>query len=206
MKVLGIDTTRKSANIFIFDFDNELNYMLTMNENIKHSEGIFLHIEKALSDNKIKLEDIDKYAIISGPGSFTGIRVGVSTIKGFDKVNQKGVVSLTLFEVLAKSIKEGFILTNSTINSCYYANIKNGKILDTGVVNKNDIVNLCNNKNIYVLYDEQNLIDIEYDNIRIINDLKECYYSAFKDNINNECKNIEPYYLQLSQAERNFNG
>ena len=59
MKVLGIDTTRKRAKIFILNEDNE--YVENINENIKHSEGLFLYLEKALLENKLELKDFDAF-------------------------------------------------------------------------------------------------------------------------------------------------
>lgn len=204
MKVLGIDTTRKCANIFLFDFDKEEKYILSMNENIKHSDGLLLHVEKVLSVNNMTLDDVDKFAVIVGPGSFTGIRVGISTIKGFNKVYKKGVISLTSFEVFAQDIKEGCLLTHSTMNSCYYASIKNSKVVDARVINKNDLKEYCDEKEVYILKEEQNILSLEYDNIGIIDDLKEKYYLALKKKLNEISEIVEPFYLQLSQAERNL--
>jgi len=99
MKILGIDTTRKRAQIFVFDTEMQNKYIIAINENIKHSEGLFLYIEKALLENKLTINDFDKFCVIVGPGSFTGIRVGMSTIKGFDKVCNKGIIALNTFEV-----------------------------------------------------------------------------------------------------------
>ena len=57
MKILCIDTTRKSAQILIFNTENDYKYILSMDEKIKHSEGLFLYLEKALFESKINLSD-----------------------------------------------------------------------------------------------------------------------------------------------------
>ena len=77
--------------------------------------------------------------------------------------------------------------------------------MEAGVVNKCDIDKLCTDSEIIILREEQNLLGLEYDNIRIIDDLKDYYYHALERRLDYvDDKSIEPYYLQLSQAERNL--
>jgi len=205
MKIFGIDTTRKSANIFIYDTEEEFNYNLTMDENVKHSEGLFLYIEKALLECKLTLEDIDYLACVVGPGSFTGIRVGMSTIKGISKVLNKKVIPINTFEILSDKVKSAVILLNSTATSCYYAQIKNKAIVDTGVINKDQIIDKFGGQEFIILKDEQKLINLEYNNITIVDDMSKYYLFAIDKKISaNEDYEFVPYYLQLSQAERNL--
>ena len=83
MKVFVLDTTRKVAKINIFDSEGR-DFSVTMDKNVKHSEGLFLYIEKILLESKLTLNDIDVFSAVVGPGSFTGIRIGLATIKGFN--------------------------------------------------------------------------------------------------------------------------
>ena len=123
MNIFGIDTTRKRANIFLKKTGEDNIYLLSLDENIKHSEGLFLYIEKALLDNKLSIDDIDEFACVVGPGSFTGIRVGMASIKGVNKVLKRNVVVMNMFEVLLPTLKNGLIVLNSTSTSCYYAKV-----------------------------------------------------------------------------------
>lgn len=203
MKVLGIDTTRKRAKIFILNGDIE--YVESVNENIKHSEGLFLYLENALMKNKLELKDFNCFAGIVGPGSFTGIRVGMSVIKGFNQVFQKNIVSLNVFDILSERIKTGAVLLHSTNSTCYFAEIKNSKILHSGVIEKEQIKNKFNCE-IYILQEEQSLLDISYNNLNIIEDFDDLFFKALRKKIaDNNYGSFEPYYLQLSQAERNLN-
>lgn len=205
MKIFGLDTTRKRARILVYD--NETNYKkcIAIDENVKHSEGLFLYIEKLLFETKLKIVDFDYFSCIVGPGSFTGIRVGMSTIKGFNKVADKKVISLNTFELIAPTCKNSVVLLNSTATSCYYAKIKSKNIIETGVVNKSDILTQFNDMELVVLQEEQNVIDIAYDNIRVIEDISQYYYDAINVKLTNqEFGEFVPYYLQLSQAERNL--
>ena len=206
MKVLGVDTTRKSAKVFVVDtkeVDNSV--YLDMAENIKHSEGLFLYIEKIMAECKLEICEIDAFACIVGPGSFTGIRVGMSTIKGFNKVANKSVLSMSMFEVLQDYVKNGLILLNSTNTSCYYAKIEKKVIVDAGVVDKTAISELAEGKDVYVLADEQNVISSAYDNIKVVTNINDLYSKCIISKLDTmQYGEFVPYYLQLSQAERNL--
>lgn len=203
MKILGIDTTRKSAKIYIANDDS--NYVENIDDKIKHSEGLFLYLEKSLLINKLELKDFDYFCGIVGPGSFTGIRVGMSVIKGFAKALNKKVITLNAFEIVKNHIKNGIMLLNSTISNCYYADIKNSQVVDAGIIEKSNILNKFD-KTIYILEEEQNSIELEYDNIEIISNISDLYFDALNKKIESGDFGVfEPYYLQLSQAERNLN-
>lgn len=206
MRVLGIDTTRKRGNVFLIDTSsNGKGYVLSFDENVKHSEGMFLYIEKALLDNKIEIGDVDCFACVVGPGSFTGIRVGMATIKGFDKALKKGVVSINTFDLILPTTKDGVILLNSTSSSCYFANVIKGKIVDTGVIAKDEIVSYANGRVVIILAEEQNVINIAYDKIKIVDNLDELYCNRVLTQLDTmQYGDFQPYYLQLSQAERNL--
>jgi len=206
MRVLGIDTTKKNAKIFLVDTkENEKSYFLELNDDIKHSEGLFLYIEKAMLENRIQISEVDCFACVVGPGSFTGIRVGMATIKGLNKALNKSVVSLNTFELLMSNIKNGLILLNSTNTSCYYAKVVKSQIVDTGVIEKNNIVEFANGGDIVILKEEQELVNLEYNNCKIIDDLSTLYSDAVINKLNSgDYGEFLPYYLQLSQAERNL--
>ena len=204
MNIFVLDTTRKIARINIFT-DKGNDYEVVMDKNVKHSEGLFLYIEKALFESKINLNDIDLFVSIVGPGSFTGIRIGLSTIKGFNKAMNKKTMAVTNFDILKKYTKNGVVLLDSTLTSCYYAEIKSGNIISEGVIEKSKLVEFVENREVVVLEEEQNSIGIEYNNIKVVNNTAERLKEIIFENINCEkYSSLEPYYLQLSQAERNL--
>ena len=206
MKILGVDTTRKAAKVFVLDTkEQENSVFLDMSENIRHSEGLFLYIEKLLFESKVNIDDIDGFACVVGPGSFTGIRVGMSTIKGFNKVKNKSIISINMFEIISQQVKNGVILLNSTNTSCYYAKTKNKNIIETGVVDKSDIADLAGDLDVYILAEEQSMIGSAYKNYKVIENLNKLYESCIINKLNTmEYGEFLPYYLQLSQAERNL--
>lgn len=203
MKVLGVDTTRKMAIVYIYDSENNLRYLLKMSENIKHSEGLFLFLEKALFECKLNISDIDVFCGVIGPGSFTGIRVGMSVLKAFNMVANKKLCPITTFEILAKKYKKGLVLLNSTSTSCYYAKLKGHEIIDAGVVLKSEISSLADSSGVIVLKEEQESINIEYNNIEVEKNIESLFFNCLEEKLqSDEWGDFLPYYLQVSQAER----
>ena len=84
MNILSIDTTTKVAGVSL-QYNNEITKKSLSNE-VTHSEKLLPLIDEILNENNISLKDIDMYACINGPGSFTGIRIGLSTLKAFSFV------------------------------------------------------------------------------------------------------------------------
>ncbi|MGC8796748.1 tRNA (adenosine(37)-N6)-threonylcarbamoyltransferase complex dimerization subunit type 1 TsaB [Thermodesulfovibrio sp. 3462-1] len=102
MRILGIDTSTKFAGIAVLE-DGKLIAQSTMQFMAGHSEKLLPEIAHVLEIMKIPIETIDYYAITAGPGSFTGLRVGVSTVKGFCFMTQKKVIPVSTLEVIAWS-------------------------------------------------------------------------------------------------------
>jgi len=100
MRILGIDTSTKYAGVAILE-DDKLIAESTMQFMATHSEKLLPEIAHILNTMKIPIETIDYYAITAGPGSFTGIRVAVSTVKGLSFVTQKKVIPISTLEVMA---------------------------------------------------------------------------------------------------------
>ena len=206
MKILAVDTTKKCAKVLIVDKkDKEKTYILELNENIKHSEGLFLHIEKAMLETGVKVSDVDGFACVVGPGSFTGIRVGMATIKGLNKVLQKSIISINSFDILLPTLKNGLILLNSTNTACYYAKVTKGKVVDTGMIDKSMVVDFVNGQEIVILQEEQESIAVSYNKTKVINNFNELLVNCIMEKMNTmQYGEFVPYYLALSQAERNL--
>ncbi|MBQ9791242.1 MAG: tRNA (adenosine(37)-N6)-threonylcarbamoyltransferase complex dimerization subunit type 1 TsaB, partial [Clostridia bacterium] len=113
MKILCIDTSKKEALVALVT--DEENYIIKMPETMKHSESLINYIEKALTDKNLTIKDMDALSCIVGPGSFTGIRVGMSVIKAMAFALDKNIIASNMFEVVAKTIKNGYFILNSTM-------------------------------------------------------------------------------------------
>ncbi|MFY9435741.1 MAG: tRNA (adenosine(37)-N6)-threonylcarbamoyltransferase complex dimerization subunit type 1 TsaB [Limnochordia bacterium] len=100
MNILGIDTSAAMGGAAIVSEDG-LAAEYTLKIHNGHSERIIPAVEQLLADSGLKLEDMAAFAVVTGPGSFTGIRVGLATIKGFAYSLGKPIIPVTAIEALA---------------------------------------------------------------------------------------------------------
>lgn len=103
MKVLAIDTSTMMSSICILDNDIILGEF-NINQEETHSEKLAPMIKRLLEDIKININDIDLFAVANGPGSFTGLRIGVTTLKAISQALEKPIIGVSTLEAMAYSI------------------------------------------------------------------------------------------------------
>lgn len=101
MKILAIDTSTMFGGVAIMDDLYGLIIEIRLNIKSTYSERLMTTIDYALNKSGHKLSDIDAFAIAIGPGSFTGLRIGLSTVKGFAYTTGRPIVSVPTLEALA---------------------------------------------------------------------------------------------------------
>jgi len=103
MRVLAIDTSSKVLGVAVLDEDGrevEFNHSF----DLRHASHLVPTIKKLLNFANLKLKDLDAYCISIGPGSFTGLRIGVSTIKALRLVYNKKIIAVPSLDVLAYNV------------------------------------------------------------------------------------------------------
>ncbi|MEG2717552.1 MAG: tRNA (adenosine(37)-N6)-threonylcarbamoyltransferase complex dimerization subunit type 1 TsaB [Eubacterium sp.] len=103
MKILTVDTSTIVASAAIVD-ENKLICETIVNYQKKHSEKLMPAIDHMLRDAGLTIEEMDGFGIVSGPGSFTGLRIGMATVKGFAQALSKPVIPISTLEALAYNI------------------------------------------------------------------------------------------------------
>lgn len=103
MIVLSTDTSSKVATVALLK-DNELLGEYVISNKKEHSVILMPMIEKLLADCNLNISDIDGYVVSKGPGSFTGLRIGMATIKGLALGSNKPYVSISSLNALAYSL------------------------------------------------------------------------------------------------------
>ncbi|MEW6377836.1 MAG: tRNA (adenosine(37)-N6)-threonylcarbamoyltransferase complex dimerization subunit type 1 TsaB [Thermodesulfobacteriota bacterium] len=103
MKVLGIDTSTPCGSVGLVD-DDQVIIEYLLNIPVTHSERLLRAIELVLKESRCAIGDLNGWAISLGPGSFTGLRIGVSTVKGLAFATQKPVAGVPTLDVLAFQI------------------------------------------------------------------------------------------------------
>lgn len=103
MKILSLDTTAEVCTAAICD-DKKLIAEMTVNTGNTHSQTLLPVVEQILKISKTSLDDIDCFSCSTGPGSFTGVRIGVATVKGIAYGKNKPCISVSTLEALAYNL------------------------------------------------------------------------------------------------------
>ncbi len=103
MKILAIDTSSEICSTAILENDCLIDEN-NLDNGRTHSENLMPLVDELLKRNSLKIEEIDLFACCVGPGSFTGIRIGVASMKPIAEVLNRKVASITSLEVLAKNV------------------------------------------------------------------------------------------------------
>lgn len=101
MKILAIETSTMLGGVAVMDKTSGLIFESRLNVRTTHSERLMTETAHALIQAGLKITDIDVFAAAVGPGSFTGLRIGLSTIKGFSYSTGRPVVSVPTLEAFA---------------------------------------------------------------------------------------------------------
>lgn len=104
MLIFAVDTCSMSSSAAIAD-ENRIIAEFTVNHKKTHSERIMPQIEALFKAADISIDDIDAFAAAVGPGSFTGVRIGVAIAKGFAIPTKKPCIGVSAIEALAYSAK-----------------------------------------------------------------------------------------------------
>jgi len=100
MKILAVDTATKSCSVAIMNAGSLSAELITLNDET-HSKHLMELIDKVLGIVSLRVGELDGLAVTIGPGSFTGLRIGVSTIKGMAHALDKPVVGISSLDALA---------------------------------------------------------------------------------------------------------
>ena len=100
MNVLAIDTSGPVAGCAVMK-DGRIAHLIAMNQGLTHSETIMPAVDEALTASGLTCGDIDVFAAVAGPGSFTGVRIGVCAAKGLAHAVGKPCVAVDALETLA---------------------------------------------------------------------------------------------------------
>lgn len=104
MLILGIDTSGKGGSIALVEFEegNARTIEVVALEGGTFSAQLVPQIADALNRHGLSKRDFDGFAVVSGPGSFTGLRVGLAAIKALAEVLQKPIAAVSLLEAVAR--------------------------------------------------------------------------------------------------------
>ena len=124
MKILAIDTSSKRCSVCIAEDTNILINLFNDDEKT-HSVKLMPMVDEAFSKTNLSLDDISLLICSIGPGSFTGVRIGIATIKAFSDAKNIPIVGVSSLESLACNVKD---LANENTLVCSLIDAKNNNV------------------------------------------------------------------------------
>ena len=160
---------------------------------MKHSVILMDEIDAVLREAQLKPEECDFFAAVTGPGSFTGIRIGIATVKGFALATGKPVLGVTAFDLIAYNVAdENFCVVIDAGRNNYYLCSYPNEPQEYCYLSEEEVKKL--NKKLY------GFEDLPFENYTKL-DVKNCLHPAICLNKRNFSKNIQALYVRKSQAE-----
>ena len=202
---LFIDTSLSSVSISVIK-DNKILSLIEKDIPNMHSIYTTSYLKKALDDANINPLEIDNIYIVNGPGSFTGLRIGVTIAKTYGHLIDKNLTPVSTLKAIAiSSDYRGIIMSVIKANkSNYYVGVydKNYQnVIEEKFINLSNLMDLVNKYHPYIVTTE----DINIDNIQInkinIDILKIINYYQDKEKVNYYA--LVPNYIKQPQAVEN---
>ena len=193
--------TANSELFIVLQKDNEI-FSSSLSSTAKHNETMLNEIDALLQNNGLDISKIDEFGVIIGPGSFTGIRVGVATIKAFRDVfgvKAKGINNLDYLFKLAQAQDENInvVAIAGSKNNYFVARVVNGFVYKyERTCSLNELLEISQGGKVGFFAEESgvNCLCVK----QRAKEMIECL-----DESNDE--NLIPVYYQLSQAESEKN-
>lgn len=227
MKILSLDSATECATAAIIDSDKILGETI-INYKKQHSVIMMPMIDNLLKNCGLSISDIEGFVVSSGPGSFTGLRIGMSTIKGLVQATNKPFVSINSLDGLANNLFniQGIIcpIIDALRGNVYtnFYKFENNNLVVLGepeLLSMEDVINKCSefNEPITFIGDGtskfKDAILTSLPNASIapshinVTKASSIGYLGYLRLINNEGDNVlssSPVYLRLCQAEREY--
>lgn len=235
MKILSIDTSSKICSVSILE-DNNVIVEKNIDDSLTHSQKLMPMVDDILKEQNMKLADFGLFACSVGPGSFTGVRIGVSTVKAFCDVTNVPVTAVSSLEGLAYNTLNSK-LSNTEDIVCSLIDAKNDNVYCGIFKNEShkfiQLEDLCA-KNINEVLDilvkyssspilfvgdgavyHKDLILEKFSNSLFVEDelnkqtsvsIGKAGFDKYNKEIYGDSNLLSPLYLRKSQAERALDG
>ena len=226
VKILSVDTSTAVAGISLSE-DNKIIASFNIDNKKNHSTRLMPYVDILLKEFNYAINDFDCFAVSTGPGSFTGLRIGITALKTMSYMAQKPIKGVTTLDLLAYNalLFEGIIcpIIDARSKQVYTAIYENNccqlkRITDYMGIEISELAERLNKigKKVVLLGDainiHQDFFKTKLDKMfimppqNIINinasTLSVLAYQKYLDNEFDDPIYLEPFYLRKSQAER----
>lgn len=231
--MLAVDTCSSSVSVCVQQDDKVIGEYF-LNAGLTHSETVMVMVQNLLETAKISVRDVDLFAVTNGPGSFTGLRIGLAAVKGMASVLGKPCVAVSSLYAAALNVGNNFDNNEVVVCSCIESRAgqsynalfmcKNGNLnritQDRSILIQELISELQKYPNIVFVGDGAstcyNAVNefagppkkfiMMPENLRFIraSNISKCALDKYSKGEAVTACDLMPNYLKLSQAERNL--
>lgn len=222
MKILAIDTSTTHSSCSVME-DNNIVGDFSINQSMSHNEILLVMVDEVLKKLNIDIEDIDLFVAVTGPGSFTGIRIGVTVVKALAMALNKPIVAVNTLEALSFGVysdKKKIPLIDARGERVYYGvyeGINNKNIVAPALLTIDELLEEFSDKGEFVfvgdcvnLYKDRILENKNFEitpaclNSCISRNACVIGKQKFESGDISDCFNLSPEYVRLSQAQRDM--
>ena len=221
MKVLGIETSGLVGNIAVCD-GNRVVARKSYGKNFSHGKEIVSTIELLFNEIKWDPSNIDLIAVSTGPGSYTGLRVGVTCAKTLAYGLEKPVIDVPTLDVLVENVKDNSAKTicpvldakRKSVYACIYerTGINNRKCTDFLIISPDSLIDILPESTLIFgdgiplyreIFTQKNLTIVEDEKLCIADaaDVARLGLERYEQGIRCEINALAPLYLRKSEAE-----
>ena len=197
MNYLAVDTSGKHLTVLVKK-DGKVYEFFDKDCGVFHSVKIMTEIENILARAKMRLSDVDFFACTVGAGSFTGIRIGVSTIKALAFANNKPVLRITSFDTLAynKDSERVLAIIDAKHNGYYVCPYIGGVAGEAKYVLKDELIEYKD----FTFVSSECLAGVETEVVSCVKGFIRAIESKSAE-ITSDINSLTPLYVRKSQAE-----
>ncbi len=217
--ILSFDCSGATASVCL-QKDGETVYEELLNRGLTHSETLLALVQRGLQEACFTVKDLSAIALTVGPGSFTGLRIGLALAKGLALPHQLPLIGVSTLEAMAYSVEA---------NGCILAaiNARRGEVYWAAFQQKNGLIRLTEDaatsakfaqmfweerkESVFIVGDGANLcynnecitemLDVEHTPY-VARGVAKAAALAYKRGLMQQAQQVNPCYLRLSQAER----
>lgn len=211
--ILNIETATKNCSVSLAKNGKIVAIQELNDGNYSHAEKLHPFIQQVVNEAGISFNDIDAVAVSKGPGSYTGLRIGVSAAKGLCFAFDKPLISIeTLYSLAHKvSITQGTIVPMldarrmEVYAAVYNSNFEQVRAIQAEIIDENSFKEYLSNETVYFLGDgapkckevikhaNAVFIDGEYPSAK---EMAQLSYDKYKKNDIEDVAYFEPFYLK----------
>lgn len=147
--LIAIETCFGNCSVALYNNETFLGYYETEKKSMQ-AEKLFVLIKQALDENNLKIDDISHLALTVGPGSFTGVRIGIAAALALNIAKNIKVLCLSSLQVFAYKNKsdEDFTITIDASRNEFYTQVFSTDLEELSEITLSKDVPNCNNKDI----------------------------------------------------------